>query len=160
MDLEAGLAHTAPVRRVLPWLPLAAAASLGLVAGLGAFTAQYAEATAYLSDDPAACNNCHIMNEQYDAWNRSSHREVAVCNDCHMPHDFFGKWTTKARAGLGHSIAFTTGRFHEPIRIHAVDLAIVEQACRDCHGSIASSIGDPDEPIACTRCHGDVGHMH
>ena len=28
----------------------------------------------YLTDDPAACANCHVMQEHFDAWPRSSHR--------------------------------------------------------------------------------------
>jgi cytochrome c nitrite reductase small subunit len=37
------------------------ALSLGLAAGLGAFTFVYARGYSYLSNDPSACANCHIM---------------------------------------------------------------------------------------------------
>ena len=33
----------------------------------------------------AACVNCHVMNEQYDAWLKSGHRHVATCVECHLP---------------------------------------------------------------------------
>ena len=59
---------------------------LGVALGLGAYTFAYARGWAYLTDDPQACANCHVMNEQYDGWIKSSHRSVAVCNDCHVPH--------------------------------------------------------------------------
>ena len=59
---------------------------LGAAFGLGAYTFAYARGWAYLTDDPRACTNCHVMNEQYDGWIKSSHRSVAVCNDCHVPH--------------------------------------------------------------------------
>ena len=58
---------------------------LGAALGLGAYTFAYARGWAYMTDDPQACNNCHVMNEQYDGWIKSSHRSVAVCNDCHVP---------------------------------------------------------------------------
>ena len=60
---------------------------LGAALGLGAYTFAYARGWSYMTDDPRACANCHVMNEQYDGWTKSSHRSVAVCNDCHVPHD-------------------------------------------------------------------------
>ena len=61
------------------------AALLGVTFGLGAYTFAYAKGWSYVTDNSAACANCHIMNEQYDGWTKSSHRSVAVCNDCHVP---------------------------------------------------------------------------
>ena len=71
------------------------------------------------------------MQEQYDGWEKSSHRAVAVCNDCHTPHDLVGKYITKARNGFWHSFYFTTGGFPEPIRITPRNAAITEHACRE-----------------------------
>ena len=31
----------------------------------------YAQGFSYLSDDPAACANCHIMREHYDGWQKA-----------------------------------------------------------------------------------------
>ncbi len=84
---------------------------MGLLLGIGGYTFVYARGASYLTNDPAACANCHIMREQFDGWQRSSHRSVAVCNDCHAPHDFVGKYTTKATNGFWHSFYFTTGGF-------------------------------------------------
>jgi cytochrome c nitrite reductase small subunit len=63
----------------------------GLLLGLGGYTFVYARGASYLTNDPQACVNCHVMREQFDGWQRSSHRRAAVCNDCHAPHDLFGK---------------------------------------------------------------------
>ena len=68
------------------------AACVGFVLGMGAFTFNYAEGTSYLSNDPAACVNCHIMRDQYDGWRKSTHHAAATCNDCHVPHDLVGKY--------------------------------------------------------------------
>ena len=57
----------------------------GLVIGLGGYTFLYAKGYSYLTNDPQACTNCHVMQAQYDAWVKSSHHSVAVCNDCHTP---------------------------------------------------------------------------
>ena len=64
-----------------------ASISIGALVGSGSYTFVFAHGHSYLSDDPAVCKNCHIMNEQYDGWRHGSHHGVATCNDCHLPHD-------------------------------------------------------------------------
>ena len=71
----------------------------------------------YLSPDPKACVNCHIMNPQYDAWLKSGHRHAATCVECHLPHEGLAKWAAKAEHGFRHSVAFTLQNFKEPIEI-------------------------------------------
>ena len=83
-------------------IAIAAVVLLGAALGLGTYTFAYAQGWAYLTDDPRACANCHVMNEQYDGWIKSSHRSVAVCNDCHVPHSFAAKYLTKATNGFRH----------------------------------------------------------
>ncbi len=101
----------------------------GGIFGLGAFTFNYAEGFSYLSDDPRACANCHVMREVYDGWNRSPHHAVAVCNDCHTPHSsFVAKYAIKGLNGFNHSKAFTLNDFAEPIRITALNRAVTH--CR------------------------------
>jgi cytochrome c nitrite reductase small subunit len=88
---------------------------------------------------------------------------VAACNDCHAPHDLIGKYLVKAENGFRHSLAFTTGRFHEPIRITPRDLAVTEQTCRNCHADIVRQIDAahaPGRELSCVRCHRNVGHLH
>lgn len=134
----------------------------GAAIGIGAFTFIFAEGSSYLTNDPGACANCHVMRENFDAWTRSSHASVAVCNDCHTPHDVVGKYLTKALNGYNHSLAFTTGRFEEPIKIKQRSLDVVEDACRHCHNDVVQVIDGPhregDDRISCVRCHPSVGH--
>lgn len=149
--------------RGLRILGLALALLAGAAGGIGAYTFVYARGASYMTNDPAACANCHVMQEQFRAWSRGSHHAVAVCNDCHTPHTFVGKYATKALNGFNHSLAFTTGRFHEPIQITARNHAITEAACRYCHAEIVRQIdrfGHGDDAVSCVRCHADVGHMH
>ncbi|MSP38169.1 MAG: cytochrome c nitrite reductase small subunit [Deltaproteobacteria bacterium] len=137
------------------------ALAIGLAVGISGFTFVYAKGASYLTDDPAACANCHIMREQYDGWMRSSHRHAAVCNDCHTPKGFVSKYLNKSANGARHSWAFTTGWFHEPIAIKASNRAITESRCRGCHAAITEAI-DTSHPggqaMQCIRCHGSVGH--
>jgi cytochrome c nitrite reductase small subunit len=144
------------------WLFTIAAILVGAAAGLGTYTFAYAKGASYLTDDPAACANCHVMREQYDGWVKSSHRNVATCNDCHTPHNVAGKYAVKARNGFLHSAWFTVGGFPEPIRITDASRRVTEQACRHCHQEIVSAI-DPAGPVghtedSCIRCHASVGH--
>src|SRR5262245_18346906 len=110
--------------------------TMGLALGVGAYTFIYAKGASYLTNDPKACVNCHIMQEQYDGWIKSSHRSVAVCNDCHAPADFVGKYKTKGLNGFWHSFYFTTGTYPDPIRITARNEKVTENACRKCHSDI------------------------
>jgi cytochrome c nitrite reductase small subunit len=57
----------------MPRLPVIIAVLLGMLLGVGAFTFQYAKGLAYFSNDPNACANCHIMREQLESWQKSSH---------------------------------------------------------------------------------------
>jgi cytochrome c nitrite reductase small subunit len=136
--------------------------AVGLAVGIGAYTFVYARGASYLTNDPAACVNCHVMREQYDGWRAGSHRAVAVCNDCHTPPGLIGTYATKALNGFWHSFAFTTGRFHEPIRINARNLAVAETACRQCHAAVVAAIEagrHGASRLACTACHATVGHL-
>jgi cytochrome c nitrite reductase small subunit len=137
--------------------------ALGVLIGVGGYTFVYARGYSYLTNDPDACANCHVMQEQYSGWMVSSHRTVAVCNDCHAPHDIVGKYVTKARNGFWHSFYFTTGGFPDPIRITPRNARITEQACRDCHQDIVQAI-DPaphsGRELTCVSCHRNVGHLH
>lgn len=135
---------------------------IGLAAGVGGYTFVYARGASYLTNDPAACANCHIMRDHYSAWTRSSHRAVAACNDCHTPAGLVPKYLTKASNGFWHSFAFTTGRFPEPLRIRARNRAVTEGACRTCHRAIVEAIDlrhRPGAELSCIRCHDTVGHL-
>ena len=123
-------AHRGPVRlgRMSRHLPLTLAVGLGVLLGLGAATFRYAEGFSYFSNDPQACANCHVMQEQFDGWVHSSHRSVAVCNDCHTPPGLLPKYWTKAQNGFWHSFYFTTGDYPDPIRITERNRAVTEKS--------------------------------
>ena len=54
------------------------AAVIGIAAGVGAHTFVYAdEGASYLTNDPAACADCHIMGGHYSGWLKSGRRSVA-----------------------------------------------------------------------------------
>ncbi|HSN70030.1 MAG TPA: cytochrome c nitrite reductase small subunit [Steroidobacteraceae bacterium] len=142
-------------------IPSVVAVALGVLLGVGAFTFQYAEGLSYLSSDPEACVNCHIMQPQFDSWQKSSHHAVAVCVDCHLPHDFIGKYLAKAENGYHHSKGFTFQDFHEPIMIKGKNARILQENCIACHEDLAHemlSVAGDHEEVECVHCHRTVGH--
>lgn len=149
-------------------LALLAVALSAIFIGSAISTFDYAEGTSYLSDDPKACINCHIMRDQYNDWARGPHHARATCNDCHVPHtSVLAKYLVKAEHGYRHSKGFTFQDFHEPIRLQEAGVKIVEANCVRCHEELTGAIAhapampgraDIDEPLGCLRCHAGMGH--
>jgi len=154
---------------VLPRPPrrwnLAAFILLGALGGLAAMTFHIARATSYLTNDPAACVNCHIMAPQYASWQHSSHARVAVCNDCHVPQDnIFRSYAFKAYDGLRHSTMFTFKLEPQVIRMHAPGQRVVRENCIRCHSELmepslaTTGVAVHGEDRNCWDCHRDVPH--
>jgi cytochrome c nitrite reductase small subunit len=135
---------------------------IGIFLGAGGYTFYYARGASYLSNDPQACVNCHIMQSQYNDWGKASHHAVATCNDCHLPHNFIGKWLIKASNGYHHSMAFTLWNFHDPIHIKPGNAGVLNANCLYCHRDFVREITAhrviKDEELYCVRCHDSVGH--
>jgi len=143
-------------------LVLSLVAGFGALLGLGLFTFVYAEGFSYFTSDPKACANCHIMNDKYDSWVKSSHHIVATCADCHLPHTLVEKFVAKAVNGYHHSKGFTFQDFHEPIIIKPHNARILQEACLHCHSGfvhdiVAGSTTDKNA-VRCVHCHAAVGH--
>lgn len=153
-----------PVNYLIPVIIL-----LGIFTGLGAFSVYLSKAWSYLSDDPKACVNCHIMAPQYATWYHSSHREVANCNDCHIPHDnYLRKYFFKAKDGLNHAILFTKRAERQVIFIGKAGKEVVKQNCIRCHANlfdqsklISKTNGNfkvHNTDRECWECHREVPH--
>jgi cytochrome c nitrite reductase small subunit len=136
---------------------------LGAALGVGLYTFVYAKGGSYLTNDPAACANCHVMRDYYDGWLKSPHRSVAACNDCHTPHAPLPKYATKAANGWHHSFAFTSGEFPDNLRIKSHNESVTEAACRRCHEPVVFAIDGPtahgSPGVSCVHCHRSVGHL-
>lgn len=141
---------------------------MGCFVGLGFYTLYLSKAASYLSDDPKACINCHVMTPQYLTWNHSSHREVADCNDCHVPHNnIFNKYYFKAKDGLYHSAVFTLKAEPEVIRAKAPSVRVIQSNCIRCHkdqvtdakmhGFVEEHEANRTERL-CWECHKEVPH--
>jgi cytochrome c nitrite reductase small subunit len=152
-----------PTRWQIPVLILT-----GMLIGLGILTLYVGNATSYLSDDPRACMNCHVMAPQYATWERSSHARVTVCNDCHVPQDnLFNKFLFKAMDGTRHSYMFTFRLEPQVIRIHAAGTAVVQENCIRCHSHLNQNVQERLVTLdlrihgggkLCWECHRETPH--
>lgn len=141
----------------------------GVVVGLAGYSIYMSRAHSYLSDDPAACINCHIMTPYYQTWMHSSHRERAHCNDCHVPHDnLVSKYAFKAMDGLYHAAVFTLRAEPQAIRPRDASRTVIMNNCIRCHtqlntefvntGMISYTQVKEGEGKACWDCHRDIPH--
>lgn len=141
---------------------------VGIIAGLSLYILYISNATAYLSNDPRACVNCHVMNVHYASWQRGSHARVATCNDCHVPQDnFFRTYWFKANDGLRHATYFTMRWEPQVIQIKEAGKEAVQGNCIRCHSNnihpVAlraisnKNVADQTERY-CWECHRNTPH--
>ncbi len=109
----------------------------------------------YMQHDPDFCHSCHIMEESWERWVTSEHRNIE-CHSCHEQSLF-------ASAGLLLDFAFGGS---ERLEEHAV---VPDDACEKCHESdnprwiqVAATAGHEqhaeEQNIACTKCHSVTLH--
>lgn len=157
------VAFTPPPKFRIPVLIL-----LGVLTGLLLVTFHISNAASYISDDPKACVNCHIMAPFYATWERGSHGRVTVCNDCHVPQDnVFRKYYFKASDGARHATMFTLRLEPQVIRIHKAGRDAVQANCVRCHENVIHPVSlrgfsdkktiESDETY-CWDCHREVPH--
>lgn len=141
---------------------------LAVFCGLGFFIAREAKMLSYMSDDPQACVNCHVMTSVYNSWMHSSHREWASCNDCHVPHNnIFNKYYFKAKDGLFHASVFTARAEPDVMFMREASQEVVQNNCIRCHvqqvtqtkydGFIADHSANRTDR-QCWSCHKEVPH--
>ena len=147
---------------MLSWFLPLLGGLVGILVGIMVFTFGYANGLAYFGHEAETCKQCHSMNEQYDAWTKGSHSNVATCQDCHNPNeDFVAYLIAEADNGFWHSLKFTTGNYPENIKIRQFNVDIVQENCLRCHSAITSDIAmtrTHNTQIDCLQCHSSVGH--
>lgn len=138
---------------------------LAIGTGLSWYLFYISNAVSYLSDDPSACVNCHIMSPQYATWSKSSHAQVTNCNDCHVPQDnMFRKYLFKGSDGLRHATMFTLRLEPQVIRIHEAGAKVVYENCVRCHNGLnervfhATGLTEWQGKNQCISCHQETPH--
>ncbi len=141
----------------------------GILFGGGILSLYMLRAHTYLTDDPAACVNCHIMGPYYATWLHGSHARNTTCNDCHVPHEnSLKKWVFKGMDGMRHVSLFVTRGEHQVIQANKESNQVIMNNCIRCHTQLNTefvSTGRIDymksqvgEGKACWDCHREVSH--
>jgi len=143
--------------------------ALAVLTGTGLVIFHISNAASYLSDNPRACINCHVMTTEYASWQRSSHARVATCNDCHVPHNsIIRKYSFKASDGMRHAAMFTFRLEPQVIQIKDAGQNVVQENCLRCHSDqihatyLSRSINAEENKSGigrfCWDCHRETPH--
>ena len=119
------------------------------------------DAPAYGGHAPETCNNCHVMDSQYENWYHAPHEKVAECVDCHLPHDNMAVYyLEKGRQGMKDVYAFVTGNIPVAIRASDKTKGIIQENCLRCHDNTVENIMLGDQPFEryCWDCHRSASH--
>ena len=138
--------------------------------GMFVYMLNISKALSYLSADPKACINCHVMNTSYATWQHSSHARDVTCIQCHLPvGSTVDKYLAKMRDGWNHSRAFTMNTYAQRIQISDHAAERVQKNCVTCHAVVTGTIransdhyhdftGKAQVDRKCWECHRDVPH--
>ena len=143
-------------RRRLFWAGLISTLLAGATIALLGFTP--------LGDGPAACNICHEIQPQCQAFATGPHNPLKIkqditCLDCHSAPGAGGRIAAKldgAKFLIGHLQGKTPSEVLSPSAEQTV-----ENSCVRCHGDYDATAKHPPRPRgskACLSCHSYTGH--
>jgi cytochrome c nitrite reductase small subunit len=119
------------------------------------------DAPAYMGTQATTCNNCHVMDSQYENWYHGGHRAATECVDCHLPHDnFVHYYLAKAQTGMHDVYVFGTGKTPELIRAEPETQKVIQANCIRCHQDTVGNIMLGPQPFDrhCWDCHRSAAH--
>ncbi len=85
-----------------------------------------------LTNKPTFCASCHTIKPAYEAWTKSTHKEV-TCVDCHVRPGVQGFIEDKVLAGL-EDVAITF--FGTPTEAHDLQSHVSSEVCISCHRAV------------------------
>jgi cytochrome c nitrite reductase small subunit len=118
-------------------------------------------APSYLGHEPSTCNNCHVMDAEYEGWFHAAHAKVSVCTDCHLPHQNIASYYLyKGYSGMRDVYSFTFKTYPAAIRATKQTDDIVQANCIRCHRDTVENILADPQPLDryCWECHRSTAH--
>lgn len=101
------------------------------------------------------CNSCHIMNDYYASWERSSHSEVS-CLSCHLQPGFTGYIKGKIN-GLAQAVDCMVGRVGTKAEATVMDISCLRSTCH----STQELLGKKNSFDSVTFTHeGHINHQY
>ena len=147
------------MNRMKKYLPLMIGV-LAFITALGVFT-WVTDSPSYLRHEPSTCNNCHVMDAQYEGWFHAAHENFTACTDCHLPHqNIVSYYLYKGYSGMRDVYSFTFKTYPAAIRASHQTDEIVQANCIRCHTDTVESIitGPQSFDRYCWDCHRSVAH--
>lgn len=131
-----------------------------LLIALGVF-GWVTNAPSYLGHESSTCNNCHVMDAEYEGWFHAAHAKVSVCSDCHLPHqNIIRYYLYKGYSGMRDVYSFTVKTYPAAIRATPQTDDIVQANCIRCHRDTVENILADPQPLDryCWECHRSTAH--
>ena len=109
-----------------------------------------------LSESPAFCASCHVMEEQHAAWSHAgAHRRIR-CVDCHLPNgNPLVHYVWKSIDGMKDVVVFHSGMVPDRITLSEHGAKVVQGNCIRCH---AEAVSQMDTTRQCWGCHRQLRH--
>jgi cytochrome c nitrite reductase small subunit len=118
-------------------------------------------APSYLGHEPSSCNNCHVMDAQYEGWFHAAHANYTACTDCQLPHQNIASYYLyKGYSGIRDVVSFTFKTYPAAIRATQQTDEIIQVNCIRCHKDTVENILDDPQPLDrhCWDCHRATAH--
>jgi cytochrome c nitrite reductase small subunit len=131
-----------------------------LLLALGVF-GWVTNAPSYLQHKPSTCNNCHVMDAQYEGWFHAAHTNYTACTDCHLPHQNIASYYLyKGYSGMRDVVSFTLKIYPVAIRATQQTAEIIQANCIRCHNDTVENILADPQPLDrhCWDCHRATAH--
>ncbi len=124
--------------------------------GLGSFLLVGPPQLLAISESPAFCASCHVMEEEHTAWSHAgAHRRIR-CVDCHLPNgNPLEHYVWKSIDGMKDVVFFHSGMVPDRIALSSHGAKVMQNNCIRCH---AETVTQMDTTRQCWGCHRQLQH--
>ena len=108
------------------------------------------------SESPDFCASCHVMGEEYTAWQHAGAHRRLKCVDCHLPNSNpAAHYMWKSIDGMKDVVFFNSGFVPETITLSGHGEKVVQENCIRCH---EATVVRMDQTRKCWGCHRQLRH--
>lgn len=138
---------------------LIVAAVFVVTGAIGAFVMFGPPHVAATFAEPTFCASCHIMENQYEAFEASVHSRLDSCNDCHLPNTGFVRhYAAEAFVGARDLLYWNLNRIPEHIEARERSRHWIQENCVRCHRLLLGALHPAVEDRWCWECHRQIYH--
>lgn len=110
------------------------------------------------AEQPQFCGTCHSMEQVYQTWQASNHKQLA-CTECHLPNSGLAvKVIAKAQTGINDVYHEVLRDYPATVKVTAQGKRFLADNCLRCHQSTVEKTGMGSGGQDCTKCHRGLVH--